>query len=200
MPPFSAIAIGASAGGVDALLEILPALQRECGVSVFVVVHLPREGPSRLVEIFANKCRLNVAEADDKQPIETGSIYFAPPDYHLLVDDGPCLSLSADELVHFSRPSLDVLFESAADVYGSTLLGCVLTGANSDGASGLAAVERAGGRTIVQTPASAVAKAMPLAALQAAPGSVSLGVAEIADLLATLRDGRFPIDAWGAQP
>ena len=84
-------------------------------------------------------------EAQDKEPVEPGTVYFAPPDYHLLVDDGPQLALSADELVHFSRPSIDVLFESAADVYGERLLGIILTGANEDGAAGLAAVHRAGG-------------------------------------------------------
>ena len=101
------------------------------------------------------KCALPVCEAADKEPVRPGTVYFAPPDYHLLIDAGPSLALSADELVNYSRPSIDVLFESAADVYGARLLGIILTGANEDGAAGLAAVHAAGGITIVQEPDSA---------------------------------------------
>jgi two-component system, chemotaxis family, protein-glutamate methylesterase/glutaminase len=191
----AALAIGCSAGGVDALCQLLPALAPACGIPVFVVMHLPRERPSRLVDVFTNKCHLPVSEAEDKQPIEAGRVYFAPPDYHLLIDDGPRLALSVDDLVHFSRPAVDVLFESAADVYGPELLAAVLSGANEDGAAGLAAVERAGGVTLIQRPDSAVASAMPLAAQRAAPGSIALDLAEMAGLLREIRDGLCPDDA-----
>jgi two-component system chemotaxis response regulator CheB len=191
----AAVVIGCSAGGVEALSALLPAFDATCGVPVLVVVHLPRERPSRLVDVFQNKCQLAVGEADDKQPIVAGHLYFAPPDYHLLVDEGPRLALSVDELVHFSRPAIDVLFESAADAYGADLLAIVLSGANEDGARGLAAVERAGGLTLVQEPASAVASAMPKAALAAARSSRVLNLAGIADLLRTLRGGLCPASA-----
>src|SRR5215510_9745965 len=112
---------------------VLPALPACLVAPVFVVLHIPREKPSLLVDIFTPKCELPVREAEDKQPIEPGTVYFAPPDYHLLIDEGPALALSSDEAVHFSRPSIDVLFESAADVYGARLLGIILTGASEDG-------------------------------------------------------------------
>lgn len=184
-----AVVLGASAGGVEALTQVLPALRPACGVAVMVVVHLPRERPSLLVDIFGPKCRLTVCEAQDKQPLEPSVIYFAPPDYHLLVDAGPQLALSSDEMVHYSRPAIDVLFESAVDVYGAELCGVVLSGSNQDGAAGLAAVARAGGLTVVQRPEEAVAQAMPASALRAAPGSLVLELREVAALLAELEGG-----------
>lgn len=180
-----AIAIGASAGGVEALSAVLPALGPGCALPTFVVVHLPRERPSLLSELFASKCSLKVSEAMDKQPIEPGVIYFAPPDYHLLVD-GAHLALSIDELVHYSRPSIDVLFESAANRYGAGLLALVLSGANHDGAAGLKYVAAAGGQTLVQRPDCAVAPQMPEAALAAAPESRALDLRELAATLSTL--------------
>src|ERR1700761_4480588 len=165
------IVIGASAGGVQALSELLPALPAESKTAVFVVLHLPRDRPSLLVEVFSHKCLLTVREAQDKEPVGPGTVYFAPPNYHLLVDAGPQLSLSADDLVHHSRPSIDVLFESAVDVYGARLLGIVLTGANDDGAEGLAAIHAAGGITVIQQPDSAQAKQMVVSALIRNPAS-----------------------------
>jgi two-component system chemotaxis response regulator CheB len=144
-----AIAIGASAGGVDALSVLLPALPPGLQASLFIVLHLPRERPSLLADIFAPKCALQVKEAEDKMRVEPGTVYFAPPDYHLLIDKGPQLALSIDELVHFSRPSIDVLFESAADIYAERLMGIIITGANEDGTAALAAIHRSGGVTIV---------------------------------------------------
>jgi two-component system, chemotaxis family, protein-glutamate methylesterase/glutaminase len=192
----AAVAIGCSAGGIEALSALLPAFAPDCGVAALVVVHLPRERPSRLVDVFESKCRLVVSEAEDKQPIQAGHLYFAPPDYHLLVDDGPRLALSVDEVVHFSRPAVDVLFESAADAYGAELMAVVLSGANQDGARGLAAVERAGGLTLVQRPETAVAAAMPSAALAATHHSLVLDLPGIADMLRTLRSGLCPGSAF----
>jgi len=166
-----AVVIGTSAGGVEALMALLPALPATLRAAVLVVIHLPRERPSLLVDIFAPRCARPVREAQDKEAVEPGCVYFAPPDYHLLVDevaaDGPRLALSVDPLVHFSRPSIDVLFESAADVYGPRLLGMVLTGGNQDGAAGLAAVARCGGLTAVQQPDTASVSWMPASALKA---------------------------------
>jgi two-component system, chemotaxis family, protein-glutamate methylesterase/glutaminase len=180
------IVIGTSAGGVEALAVLLPALRPATDVAVFIVLHLPRDRPSLLVEIFQPKCAMRVLEAQDKEPVEPGTIYFAPPDYHLLVDRGPQLMLSADDPVNFSRPSIDVLFESAADVFGERLLGIILTGANDDGARGLDAVRRAGGWTIVQQPETAQASLMTEAALKRGPVDGVLSLAQIARVLGTL--------------
>jgi two-component system, chemotaxis family, protein-glutamate methylesterase/glutaminase len=187
-----AIVIGASAGGIEALSILLPALSPRLRPPVFVVLHLPRDRPSVLAEIFARKCAVPVREAEDKEPVSPGTIYFAPNDYHLLVDHGPQLSLSADDPVHHSRPSVDVLFESAVDIYGDRLLGIILTGANDDGAAGLAAVHDAGGITIVQRPDTARAPHMALAALKLRPADSVLTLEEIAALLRTLDTDPVP--------
>ncbi|HEX3848330.1 MAG TPA: chemotaxis protein CheB, partial [Steroidobacteraceae bacterium] len=144
-----AVVMGASVGGIEALSVLLPALPLGLRAPVFIVIHLPRDKPSLLPEIFARKCALPVREAEDKEPVAPGTVYFAPANYHLLLDRGPQLSLSADDPVHNSRPSIDVLFESAAEVYGDRLLGVILTGANEDGALGLATIHDCGGVTVV---------------------------------------------------
>ncbi|MGH8143406.1 MAG: chemotaxis protein CheB, partial [Steroidobacteraceae bacterium] len=112
-----AIVIGASAGGVEALSVLLPQLPAHLQASVYIVLHLPREPVSMLATIFAPRCPLSVREAQDKEAPQPGTVYFAPPDYHLLLEHGPYLALSVEAPVHFSRPSIDVLFESAAEVY-----------------------------------------------------------------------------------
>jgi two-component system, chemotaxis family, protein-glutamate methylesterase/glutaminase len=184
-----AIVIGASAGGVEILSVLLAALPANCPASFFIVMHIPRERPSLLADVFGVRCALPVKEAEDKEPVQPGTVYLAPPDYHLLIDRGPALALSSDEPVHFSRPSIDVLFESAADIYGERLLGLILTGANQDGAAGLAAVGRAGGRTVVQDPDSAAVAYLPQSALQEGPVDFVLSPA--------LLQGVFA--AWGAR-
>jgi two-component system chemotaxis response regulator CheB len=113
-----AIVLGGSAGAVEALLVLVRALPGGCPAAVLVVVHLPGDRPSLLLEIFAPVCRLPVREGEDKEPIERGTLYLAPAGYHMLVDEGPRIALSVDETVLCSRPSIDVLFESAADIYG----------------------------------------------------------------------------------
>jgi two-component system chemotaxis response regulator CheB len=185
-----AIVMGASAGGVEALMALLPTLSVAFRTPIFIVLHLPRDQPSLLSQIFLQKCALPVCEAVDKEPVRSGTVYFAPPDYHLLIDEGPCLALSADELVNYSRPSIDVLFESAADIYRARLLGIILSGANEDGAEGLAAVHAAGGITIVQQPDSAQVKQMVVAALNRNPTSHVLDLEGIAAVLHSLDAGR----------
>jgi two-component system, chemotaxis family, protein-glutamate methylesterase/glutaminase len=165
-PPIDAIVIGGSAGSLPVLLDALPALAAAVVVPVIVVVHLPPE-PSRLARLLALACKRPVYEVEDKMPIAPSAIYVAPPNYHLLVERTRELALSVDDPVHYSRPSIDVLFESAVDAFGARLVGVVLSGANEDGAAGLARVERAGGIAIVQDPATATATAMPEAALAA---------------------------------
>jgi two-component system, chemotaxis family, protein-glutamate methylesterase/glutaminase len=184
-----AVVIGTSAGGIEVLSVLLPALPASCRASVLIVMHIPRERPSLLPELFGPRCALAVKEAEDKEPVQPGTVYFAPPDYHLLVDRGPALALSGDEAVHFSRPSIDVLFDSAADIYGERLLGVILTGANQDGAEGLAAVGRAGGRTVVQDPATAAVSFLPEAAIQQGPVDFVVSIEQLQDVFAT----------WGAK-
>lgn len=181
-----AVAIGASAGGVEALSILLPKLPPRCRVSFFIVVHIPRERPSLLPEVLAVRCPLPIREAEDKEPVEPGTVYVAPPDYHLLVDRGPALALSSDEPVHFSRPSIDVLFESAADIYGERLMGVILTGSNQDGAMGLAAIARAGGRAVVEEPAAAAASFLPEAALRQAPVDAVLSLERMQELFSLM--------------
>lgn len=188
LPEVSAIVIGTSAGGVEALGVLLPALPAHARVAVLVVVHMPRRRPSLLKDLFATRCALRVHEAQDKQPVEPGTVCFAPPDYHLLVEPGEdgsfSLALSVDEPVHFSRPSIDVLFESAAECWGARLMGIILTGANSDGVQGLGAVSRAGGITVVQDPAEAIADTLPAGAVRSGAAQHVLPLAGIAALLA----------------
>ncbi len=186
--PIRAVVIGASAGGIEALSIILPSLPARLPIPVFVVQHLTRERPSLLVELFVERCGVRVCEALDNTPIEGGVLYFAPPDYHLLIDRGPRLALSVDAPVHYSRPSIDVLFESAADHYGAALLAILLTGANQDGARGIATIRARGGQTIVQDPASAQATAMPVAALELGMPDWVLDPPAVARLLTTLTE------------
>jgi two-component system chemotaxis response regulator CheB len=187
-----AVVIGTSAGGVDALSALLPALPSNSKAAVFIVVHLPRDRPSVLAELFARKCALPVREAEDKESVAAGTVYFAPTNYHLLLDRGPQMALSADDLVHHSRPSIDVLFESAADVYRRRLLGIILTGANEDGAAGLAAVHDGGGITVVQQPGTARFPQMIMSALKLRPVDLVLPLDRIAALLGTLIPQEVP--------
>jgi len=187
-----AVVIGASAGGIEALSVLLPALLPGTRPPVFIVLHLPCDKPSVLAEIFARKCALPVREAEDKVDVVPGTVYFAPNNYHLLIDRGPQLALSADEPVHHSRPSIDVLFESAVEIYNDRLLGIILSGANEDGASGLAAIHDAGGVTVVQSPQTARAPQMVLSALKLRPADWVLPLDEIANMLHTLDTGAAP--------
>ncbi|MGH8206543.1 MAG: chemotaxis protein CheB [Steroidobacteraceae bacterium] len=181
-----AIVIGTSAGGVEALSVLLPALPAHLQASVYIVLHLPSEPASLLAAIFGPKCLLPVREARDKEEPQPGTVYFAPPDYHLLLEHGPYLALSVDAAVHFSRPSIDVLFESAAEVYRERLLGIILTGANDDGAAGLEAVQRAGGMTMVQRPDSAQVPFMVLSALKRSQPDFVLPLEQIGAVLHSL--------------
>jgi two-component system chemotaxis response regulator CheB len=185
--PVKAVVIGASAGAVQALQVVLPALPADYALPVLVVVHVPPDRSNVLLPLFQAKCRIAVKEAEDKEAILGGVIYFAPSDYHLLVEADGSAALSWDEPVNYSRPSIDVLFESAADAYGAGLVGVILTGANHDGAAGLKAVMEAGGVGIVEDPAEALAPAMPEAALEASPAAATMTLDAIASYLSNLR-------------
>jgi two-component system chemotaxis response regulator CheB len=182
-----AVAIGASAGATEALRVILPALPVPYPVPIFLVVHVPKDFGSAIIELFAGITRLGMVEAVDKQPIAPGSVYVAPPDYHLLVEPDGYLSLSVDDPVLFSRPAIDPLLESAAVAYGEGLVGVVLTGASEDGARGLLAVRKAGGQTIAQDPNTARMATMPAAAVRIAEPDHVLSLTQIRDALAAVR-------------
>lgn len=180
-----AVVVGGSAGAIDALGALLAELPRDFAPPLVVVVHLPRQRPSRLADALAYRSGRTVVEAEDKAPLRAGTVHVAPPDYHLLID-GSALSLTVDGAVNFSIPSIDVLFESAADAYGARVAGVVLSGANDDGARGIAAIAEAGGPAFVQTPAEAGVAVMPEAAITACPAAQVAPVRAIASALAAL--------------
>jgi two-component system chemotaxis response regulator CheB len=169
-----AILVGGSAGAIEVVSAVLGALPADFATPIIVVIHLPRNRPSALAGALGGKCRLALREPLDKEPLAPATVYLAPPDYHLLVDSGPSFSLSVDEPVNFSRPSIDVLFQSAADVLGSRCAGVLVSGANPDGAQGLCAIQKAGGLVTIQDPDEAAQAAMPKAALALCPNATPL--------------------------
>ncbi|HSS40548.1 MAG TPA: chemotaxis protein CheB [Polyangia bacterium] len=191
-PGIDVVVIGGSSGALEALAVVLPALPADTAVPIVIVVHLPPDRPSHLAAVLGARTALRVREAEDKEPLAPGVIYVGPPNYHLLIERGGTLSLSADDLLHFSRPSIDVLFESAADAYGARLTGVVLSGANADGADGLAAIRRAGGLAVAQAPESALVRTMPEAAIARAHPEYVLDLAQMAELVARIAVSRTP--------
>ena len=179
------VVIGASAGGLHALEAILDPLPADYSKPILVVQHRSDDGSALLSGLLARHTRLVVSEADDKSALRPGCVLVAPAGYHALVEDGH-VSLSTDGEVRFSRPSIDVSFETAAEAYGERAVGVVLTGANDDGSRGLAAIRRAGGTAIVQEPASAEHTAMPAAAVAAADPQWVLPLEAIAERLVAL--------------
>lgn len=181
-----AVVIGGSAGAVEILTKMIPQLPESLSVPIMIVVHLPADKKSIVADLLDDKSNLHVKEVSDKETMEPGTIYFAPPDYHMLVEHDGSLSLSVEEPVMFSRPSIDVLFETAADAYGKNLLGVLLSGANHDGSSGLKSIYAAGGSVIVQDPQEASSKMMPKSGIKAVPDASVLSRSEIADILKSL--------------
>lgn len=183
---FSAVAIGVSSGGLHALEVLLGGLPADFPLPLLIVQHIGPESGSGLARLL-NRCSpLQVKEADEHEPIRSGTAFLAPSNYHLLVEQDRSLTLSVDPRVSFARPSVDVLFESAAEVFGPELIGVVLTGANSDGSRGLRRIKQRGGLTIVQDPADAAARQMPEAALAATEVDHVLALADVAPLLVEL--------------
>jgi two-component system chemotaxis response regulator CheB len=180
------VVMGGSAGSLDALEALLPGLPRGFALPIVVVVHLPRSGPSALAEVLAAYTRLPVVEAEDKQPLAPATVHVARPGYHLLVDVGPALALAVDDPEHFSMPSLDVLFESAAATCGPDVAAVVLSGGNEDGSRGLAAVRAAGGVAAVQAPEDATIDVMPRAALRGCPDATVLPARALGGFLGSL--------------
>lgn len=186
MNGIDAIVLGASAGGVSALLTVFAGLPADFAIPLLCVLHLPDDRHSQLAEVFSRRLKRPVQEGRDKQGIVPGVIYVAGPGYHLSVERDRSLSLSQEDRVHFSRPSIDILFESAADAYGAGLVGVLLTGANEDGARGLAQIKQRGGITIVQDPQEAQVAVMPDAALKLHRPDHILPLNGIGQLLAKL--------------
>ena len=180
------VVIGASAGGVQALLTLLPALPAEFPRPILIVLHVPPDRDHGLVTLFQARCAMRVCEAEDKQMPVPGTVYFASANYHLLVESGGSMALSADDPVNHSRPSIDLLFETAADAIRNRLIGVLLTGANDDGAEGLHAVARAGGTVIVEDPDTAQVRTMPAAGLVLCPDATRLAIDAIAPYLLRL--------------
>jgi len=183
---FDAIVIGGSAGAIAALTTLLPCLPQNYQIPLVIVLHLHPLQDRYFLQHFNKLCTLHIKEADEKESIQAGYIYFAPPNYHLLIENDKTFSLSIDEKVNYTRPSIDVLFESAANVYGPRLAAIILTGANNDGAEGLRLIQDRGGLTIVQDPKSAESPYMPAAALRMTTPDFVLGLEEIGHWLANL--------------
>jgi two-component system chemotaxis response regulator CheB len=196
------VVIGASLGGLQALQVVLAAMPPDFGVPIAIVQHRTRSSDTRLRDLLQTVCPLPVVEAEDKELLRPGQVYLAPADYHLLVESAggpargpdpvprgprdPHLALSTEGPVNYSRPSIDVLFESAADVYGSDLVAVVLTGSSDDGARGAARVGQLGGTVLIQDPASAQSATMPAAAVARTAATRTYSLEEIAARLIAL--------------
>jgi two-component system chemotaxis response regulator CheB len=178
------VLVGASAGGFEALLQICAALPADFPLPMLVVLHLPPDNPSPVAQLLGQRCARPVVEALDKQPVEAGTVYIAPPAYHLLVEPARTLALSVDEPVLHSRPAIDPLFESAAVAYGPRALAVLLTGASADGSAGVAAIRRRGGLAWLQHPGDARVPIMPASAIQHAGADAVLTLTQICRRLA----------------
>lgn len=176
------ILIGCSAGGFDSLKALLPALPAEASGSVVIVLHIASHAEEALPVYFSTQCKLPVKEVEDKESIRPGTVYFAPPGYHVLVEADRSFSLSVEEPVLFSRPSIDVLFESAAVALKRNVLGVILSGANSDGSHGLRRVLDEGGAGLVEDPRTAIYPTMPEAAIEQCSGLSQMRVMALADI------------------
>lgn len=182
------VVLGASLGGLEALRTVLEGLPGDLDAAVAVVQHRHKTSGAGLGELLGGATPLPIVEPDDGAPLVNGTIYVAPPDYHLLIERGH-VSLSVDDPVRYARPSIDVLFESAVQAYGGSVVAALLTGSNDDGAAGLEAVHRAGGVTIVQDPTTAESAVAPRAALDRMTPTHVANIADVAGLLAAATRG-----------
>lgn len=163
--PIELIVIGGSAGSLDVILKLVPALQPKLAVAILIVVHRKPSNDEVLVALLSSKTSWAVKEAEEKEPVLPNTIYVAPADYHLLLEKDKTFSLDASEKVNYSRPSIDITFESAAEVYGAAMVAILLSGANADGADGMERVKAMGGYCVVQSPDSSEVAYMPLQAI-----------------------------------
>lgn len=180
---YEAIVIGVSAGGIKALKSLLFELPENFCFPVIIVQHLRRDNDNTWISILNNGSKLNVKEADEKESILTGTVYIAPANYHLLIEQNKTFSLTIDERVNFARPSINVLFETAAEVYKNKLIGIILTGSTDDGTNGLKKIKEMGGLVIAQDPSTAESSYMPAAAIARVPVDHILSLEDISHLL-----------------
>lgn len=179
------IVVGGSIGGMQSVQSILAALPADFALPIVIALHRPADDEDLLTPLLQRGCKLRVSEVLDKEPIEAGRIYIAPADYHVLIEPD-CLSLSVDERVNHARPSIDVLFESAALVYGGRAVGVILSGAGADGAQGAAAIEKSGGAVLIENPSTAFRSDLPAAAIAATAAAMTLPLPQIAATLCDL--------------
>ncbi len=182
------IVIGGSWGGIQASMQVLQGLPATYSIPIVLVLHRLRTQEGSLQELFSKKVALTTVEVEDKDPILPGHLYIAPANYHVLIEKEHIFSLDDSELENYSRPSIDVTFSSAADVYGPNAVGILLSGASKDGSSGLQAISEKNGRVIAQDPAEAEVATMPLAAIQTIPGCKTMNVAHIKAYLLSLHE------------
>lgn len=187
------VVIGGSAGGVEALRVILSALPADFALPVLAVQHLHQSDEGSFATHMARVTRLHVVEPCDKEQIVSGHLYTAPSNYHMLLERDGTISLSVDERVNWSRPSIDVLFESAALAWGDEVIAVILSGANADGANGIRAIKKAGGLTVAQDPASAETPVMPQAAIDTGAVDTVLSAEKIGQMLAGLGEKSSPL-------
>ena len=190
--PYSVVGIGTSWGGLAAMSRLLGDLPGDFSLPVVVVQHRSKDSDRLLSELLQDATDLKVSEVEDKEPLMPGTVHIAPANYHVLIDAG-YLSLTLEEPVRFSRPSIDVMLSSAADTYGSAAIGVVLTGANEDGARGLSDIVKRGGRALVQDPRTAEIPIMPDAALKAVPSAEVLTLEALAPRLIELSRERAKV-------
>ena len=180
--PIDLLVIGGSAGSLDVLMQLLPALRPDLELAIIIVLHR-KPGESVLSELFGDRMQWTVKEAEEKEAVKAGHVYLAPADYHLLVERDKTLSLDFSEKLHYSRPAIDITFDTAAEAYGASLAAMLLSGANADGAAGLQTVRSYGGYAMVQEPGNAAVAYMPQQALAAGPvdftGNVAALIAEV---------------------
>ena len=180
---YEAIVIGVSSGGMNAMKILLSALPADFITPIIIVQHIGTRSDGQWISLLNDKSQIELKEADEKEKIENGKVYIAPPNYHLLIERNKTFSLTVDERVNFARPSIDVLFESAAEAYKNKLIGVVLTGSNNDGTKGIKRIKDGGGLAIVQDPETAESVYMPASAIAAIKPDYVLSLSDIASLL-----------------
>ncbi|MEO6916236.1 MAG: chemotaxis protein CheB [Chitinophagaceae bacterium] len=180
---YDMLVIGGSAGSLEVILHMLPRLKPDFNVPMIIVMHRNRTNETRLINLLATRTKLRVKEAEEKETIVSGTIYIAPPDYHLLIEKNHSFSLDDSERIHHSRPSIDVTFESASLAYGTAVVCILLSGANADGAESLRLIKQRGGLTVAQNPQSAEQGYMPQQAINLFPVDLILDKEDIADIL-----------------
>jgi two-component system, chemotaxis family, protein-glutamate methylesterase/glutaminase len=191
-PRFKAIVIGISTGGIGTLKPLLGALPAEFPLPLIIVQHLSRDTGDKLALLLDGLCAIHVKEADEEEFPVAGSVYLAPPNYHLLIEPDGSFSFSTDAAVNFSRPSVDVLFETAAEAFGSGVIGVVLTGAGFDGSQGLKRIKERGGIAVVQDPQDATASSMPKHAIMAVEPDYIVTLAALPQLFIRLSESEEP--------